>query len=135
MFHENIGRGWAINSTNSSSFFSEPHFKSLCHLRPLWIELFSTCLLVSSFWYQYAILFKKNDVFPFFYIFFSKSPILWIIVANINKENYTSEIHYIFTYRKKKQVYWVIMWLCRSIFFAWKNMVNFCMAIFYRIFW
>ena len=29
---------------------------------------------------------KKNDIFAFFRIFFSKSLILWIIVANIKKK-------------------------------------------------
>ena len=62
---------------------------------------------------------QKRMIFCIFYIFFSESHILWNIVANIKKKNYTSEIDKIFIYRKK-QVCCVIIWLCRSIFIAKK---------------
>ena len=39
-----------------------------------------------------------------------------------------------FYLEKKKQVSWVIMWFCRNIFIAWKNVVNFCMPNFYLFF-
>ena len=71
-------------------------------------------------------------IFCIFYIFFSESHILWNIVANIKKKNYTSEIDQIFIYRKK-QVCCVILWLCRNIFIARKNVANFCVATFYFI--
>ena len=60
-----------------------------------------------------------------FYIFFSNSHILWNIVANIKKK-ITCQKWTRFFLTEKNQVYWVIMWLCRSIFIAWKNMANFC---------
>ena len=65
--------------------------------------------------------FKKEWRFCFFEIFFSKSHILWNIVAIIKKKNYRSVIDKIFIYRKN-QVYWVILWLYRSIFVVWKRL-------------
>ena len=56
--------------------------------------------------------------------------ILWL---TSRRKNYVSEIDQIFIYRKN-QVYWIVTWLCRSIFIVWKNVVNFCVANFYLIF-
>ena len=76
---------------------------------------------------------KKNGVFAFFFFYFpsfSKCHILWNIVANIQKKNYTytSEITK-FSFTEKKQVCWIITWLCKSIFSEWKNVFFFLTLI------
>ena len=74
---------------------------------------------------------KRMTFLHFFSIFFSKCHILWNAVANIKKKKVHVRNRLNFW---KNQVYWVIMWLCRSIFIAWKNAFNFCVVNFYLIY-
>ena len=73
---------------------------------------------------------KRIRFLHFFYVFFSKSRILWNLVAYIKKKKLRVRNRLNFYLQKKKQVYWIIIW---RIFIAWKNAIKFCVANFYGI--
>ena len=85
-------------------------------------------------WYRSIctwILLKKERCFCIFFAYFQNvifCEMLWLTSKKLHVWNRLSFC------LQKNQFSWVIMWFRRSIFTAWKNVSNFCVANFYLIF-